>query len=366
MRDLLVRYLLGELDSDQRRQLENELQNSPELRNELDYLRACYVSAQADQPTSDELPSGLAERTVGRIESCDSDDDLVGDGTPTRQLAPCPAFDSLPGSAASWSMADLTVATGVFLAVSMLFLPALRQSRDASRRNDCANKQRQIGALLIQFSDQHHGYYPIVAANENAGIFSVRLVKEGLVSEDELSRLLVCRSSPVGEQVAAGQLVIRIPCLSELRRASPQQLAELERQMGGSFAYRIGYVVGNRYFNVRDSHCPYTPVLADAPSYQLPELTSVNHGGCGQNVLYQDQSVRYQKSCTLPERDDHLFLNDDGQPAAGRGRLDTVLGSSDTRPGIEPLGDETPDTPIDVPLPIKPLEKPLSIEPPSP
>jgi Protein of unknown function (DUF1559) len=337
MRDLLIRYLLGELDVAQRQQLENELQNSPELRQELDYLRACYASAQSDEPVADDLPSGLAERTVTRVEDCNSDEDVLALGRPTdRPLAYCPGFDSVPGSAASWSMADLTVAAGVFLAVSMLFLPALRQSRDAARRNDCANKMRQIGTLLIQFSDQHNGYYPMVATNENAGIFAVRLVDQGFVSADVLSRLLVCRSSPLGERVANGQVAIHIPVPSELRQATPEQLAVLQELMGGSYAYRIGYMQGENYFNVRDSRCPRTPVLADAPYFRRSDVVCVSHGGCGQNVLYQDQSVRYTCSYTLPDRNnDHLFLNTKGHAAAGCGPLDMVLGPSDIKPGAD-------------------------------
>ena len=76
-------------------------------------------------------------------------------------------------------------------------------------------------------------------------------------------------------------------------------------------------------------------MFADAPSDQLTNLQSANHGGGGQNVLFQDGSVRYQKTCTLADlNNDHLFLNTDGKQEAGRGRDDTVLGRSEATPGL--------------------------------
>ena len=216
------------------------------------------------------------------------------------------------------------------------FFAGAAQSRDAARRNDCANNMRQMGGLLVCYSDQHRHFFPFVAANENAGIYTVRLVDADTIGADELARLLVCRSSPLADQIAAGRVVVRIPTMERLRRATAGELASLRDSMGGSYAYRIGYIDGNVYVGIRDDRSPNSPILADAPSFELAGLKTINHGGCGQNVLYQDQSVRYQQSCTLPGLNDHLFLNAAGQPAAGRGPFDVVLGSSPTTPGVVP------------------------------
>jgi hypothetical protein len=334
MRDLLVRYLLGELDVDERRWLEERLSDSPELRRELAYLRECLPEAGDTCKPAAEPPSGLAERTVERISDWDSEPD-------GRRLEtiPCGASafsgEVFSGSATPyWSFVDLTVAGGVLLAVSMLFLPALRQSRDASRRMICANNLHQMHGMLAVYSDRHGRHFPIVHQDDNAGIFAVLLVDSGIVSADDLNRLLVCPSSPLAERVAAGVVVIRIPTMAVFRAASGEQLAEFRRWMGGSYAYRIGYRERGHYCNLRDSRCPRTPLMADEPCYLRVDLKSMNHGGCGQNVLYQDGSVRYLKSCKLPNRDDHLFLNAEGEPAAGCGPLDTVLGRSDATPGV--------------------------------
>mgnify|MGYP001457212041 CR=1 FL=1 len=330
MRDLLIRYLLGELDGPERTQLEAQLDTSPELRRELAYLQAC-LPAEPKPPAADEPPPDLASRTLERI-TCGGCDPADED-----HLALVAAVDP-PASSARWSMADLTAAAGMFLAVSMLFLPAVRQSRDATRRVECANNLRQLGTLLIQYSDDHGGFFPVVGREQNAGIFAVHLVHESYVSPQELQQLLVCRSSDLGERVATGQDTVRLPCRKSLNSACAKQLAEMRRTMSGSYAYRIGYVDGDRYFAIRNERSPHAPLLADSPSYLMANLQSANHGGCGQNVLRQDGSGPYLKASVVlgPTGEDQIFLNHNEDPEAGHGKFDAVLVRSDATPGLVP------------------------------
>ena len=333
MRDLLVRYLLGELNADDEQQLEAELRNSPELRRELAYLRACLPRGDGDERAgatlaSGDAPSGLAERTLGRI----CGDTPCDDPSPSAE-AVAAAYEP-PANTPSWSLADLTVAGGVFLAISMLFLPALRQSRDAARRTGCADNLRQLGTMLVSYSDQHGRFFPMVTRNENAGIFAVYLLEDEYAGADELSRLLVCRSSPLAEDISAKRVFIRVPTMCELAAASKAERCMWRQLMGGSYAYQLGFVEGDRHCAIRNEGSCRKAVLADGPSEQLNNLRSANHGGCGQNVLYQDGSVRYQKTPTQPDvQRDELYLNDDGQEAAGLDRFDIVLGRSEATPG---------------------------------
>jgi hypothetical protein len=336
MRDLLVRYLLGELDSDRRQLLEEQLQNSPELRRELEYLRSCLPAGE--EPRLSGPPLGLAERTVDRISDIAAgapleDDHATERARAERALVASYAVEPSLGLP-NWSLADLTVAGGVFLAVSMLFLPALRQSRDMARRNDCANNLRQLGGILEQYSKDHLGYFPVVAPRENAGIFAVHLVSEGYVNADDLARLLVCRSSPLASRIASGQTVLLIPTQAQLANMSSAQLTELCRVAGGSYAYAIGYYQDGKYHGIRNDRSPYVPLMADAPNNRLADMQSPNHRGCGQNVLASDGSVRYQRTCTRPEHDDNIFLNADGKAAAAHDESDFVLVSSDATPGV--------------------------------
>lgn len=335
MRDLLIRYLLGELNDAEQRQLEERLQQSPELRRELDYLRACFSEGnETGSPAAAEPPRGLAERTTEQA--------LSGE-TPALSSASHSSVEP-PVAPASWSLADISVAAGVFLAVSMLVLPALRGSRDASRQLSCANNQRQLGYYFIRYGMDHDGYFPPVRSRDNAGIFAARLVDEGYVTADELRRLLVCRASKQGDDVAAGHLIIRIPSVDALKAASPKEIERLVRLMAFSYAYRIGYVDRNRYYCYRNQRTSCQPILADAPSFDARGPRIVNHNGCGNNVLFADGRVRFQRIMFIAGLDDSLFLNTLNEAAAGQGEDDIVLGVPMATPRAE-----VPEAPIETP-----------------
>jgi hypothetical protein len=331
MRDLLVRYLLGELTPQQTEQLEAELRDSPELQRELAYLQACMSGGGSEDDGCDEdldrPASSLCERTLGNISgewpaAC-------------RQHSPAEisaAYDE-PSCAPSWSLADITVAGGVFLAISMLFLPALRQSRDAARRTDCAENMHQLGVMLISYAGNHCDFFPVCARNENAGMFAVHLVEDEYARQEELAELLVCRSSQLADAIDKKQLAVYVPTMCELGSSNCRKRCGWKKTMGGSYAYQFGYMDGERYCAVRNENSCRKAILADGPSDELEHHLSANHGGCGQNTLFQDGHVEFVTSCTLPEeQQDWIFLNHAGQEAAGLNRFDTVLGRSEATP----------------------------------
>src|SRR5262245_41238967 len=67
MRELLVRYLLGELDGDEQSQLEKQLRDSPELQRELAYLQKCFAETNDVDIPVGEPPRGLAKRTAKAV-----------------------------------------------------------------------------------------------------------------------------------------------------------------------------------------------------------------------------------------------------------------------------------------------------------
>ena len=331
MRELLIRYLLGELDAGEHEELERQLAANPALRRELAHLRSCFAAAcEAEEPFG-ATPRGLAERTTERVASgCEETADWLSD----RSAGPAAASDP-PVGVLGWSLADLTVAGGVVLAVSMLLFPALGDSRNATRRTVCQNNQRQMWLVLANYAEDHGGFYPRIGPSENAGSFVVELVDKGYIRAEDLALLLVCPGAPLADAIRSGQLVMRIPTPASLRSMSPAQLAVARRNMSPFYAYRFPYRVGREYHYVRDQRLPLSPIFSDTSGTKQAGFMSPNHGGTIVQVTSQDGSVKLLRSCMVPGFNDDLYLNAVGLVAAGLGRQDTVLGRSEATPAVD-------------------------------
>lgn len=359
MRERLVSYLLGELDATEARELEAQVEADPQLSKQLEHLRGCLMLAQ-EEAAPDEPPSGLADRTADSVhdlvlglESA-QDNPAVGSvgarlkgvgskGVGSKESGgkdvgaggvETAAVES-PGRCSSFTLVDGVVAAGVVVALGMMLLPALQESRVAARRQACQNNLYQLGQAALAYGDRHAGLMPHVQAGENAGIYAVRLGDGGLVDRKRLAQLVVCKSSELAERIARGAAVVRVPTADELKRATPVESAELRRWMGGSYAYRLGYLDGPLYLPIKSGGNSRSPLMSDAPNPQAAgRWQSLNHGGCGQNVLFKDGSVSYRVNCLLPDSDDNFFVNAHGEAAAGRGWNDAVMVRSEVTPGV--------------------------------
>jgi hypothetical protein len=330
MRDLLIRYLLGELDEEAQLRLEERLRQSPELARELEYLRACFSAAsESGSGPAGEPPRDLARRTTAQVNGLGDEpiDDVAA-------LLPARASVDPPSGSISWSLADLSVAAGVFLAVSMLLLPALRGSRDMARREGCANNQRELGYLFARYAAEHGGEFPTVGPNDRAGIFAAHLVDQEYIEAEELLQLLVCRDSKQGDARAAGTLYMIIPTVAQLRSAQGARLKRLVEQMVYSYGYRLGYVENNKYHCLKKRRPACDPLLADAPMIVDGESRSANHDGDGSNVLHADGNVKWIRGISIAG-DPDLYRNHDKKQAAGRGRNDVVVGASNATPSVQ-------------------------------
>jgi prepilin-type processing-associated H-X9-DG protein len=295
------------------------------LRRELSQLRPLFGSStRAGEP--DEPPRGLAERTSVWVAESDSYDVL-----PKRDAAIAQAADP-PAGVLGWSLADLTVAGGVMLAVSMLLFPAIRESRDEARRVACQNNQWQIYRVVASFQEDHAGYVPFVQPNDIAGIFTVQLVELRYISREDLAPLLVCPDAPVADAIRARQFVVNIPTLEALSRMSAEERAEAGAKMSPTYAYGFGYRNDQQYFYIR-GRGPI-PFLGDEPGEAKDDYMSPNHGGSIVQYAMLDGSVKTRTSTKVQGDKDHLYENALRERAAGLGRLDTVLGLSEATPAV--------------------------------
>lgn len=330
MKDQLLAYLLDDLSLAQRQRIEQQLETDPVWRDELERLRSCLANSSSEGHESNAPPcvcppDDLVDRTCSLVRQAIDQNRVVPSQIVATPVSLTESCDSM-SSTRRWPWADITIGAAVLLVVAALVFPALRESREAARRVTCQDNLRTLGTALAQYADQHGRELPHINQGENVGIFVVRLAEQGVLTRQQLVKVLVCPSTPLAEQVFQGYVVLEVPTQEQLDHASADQLRRLRENMSGNFAYRIGYVGSHgNYHHVKFVGSHDAPMLADTPSFEVAGFQSANHGGCGQNVLFQDLSVRYCKQCVTAEGHDHLFLNNNEQHQAGRSISDIVL-----------------------------------------
>lgn len=324
MRDNLIGYLLDALEPSEQEMVEARLASDPGLRRDLEMLSRSLAPLAVDKAHF-EPPVGLGHRTC----------QFVSAQTQATPASPVVSVSS------RWSLADLAMAAGIFLAATLLFWPAMNQSRFAARLAGCQNNLQQLGMALSTYSTQFPGQFPVapVSSNQNrAGMYAVILREQGFLPK---THVLICPASALADRVDD----FRVPTSKELSQAQAERLAALRRQMGGSYGYSLGFIVNGRYHPPRDLRRATRALMADAPSPTTPYHHSLNHGGCGQNVLFEDLHVQFLTTCKAKGCNDHIFVNDEGLVRAGLHEGDSVIGASDDRPLDAPMAVEELDLP---------------------
>jgi hypothetical protein len=312
MRDQLLGYLLDALEPQEHEQVEAQLKIDPNLQRELDLLSRGLRPLACDKATFDP-PPGLAARTCQFVAGYDTKVVL-----PLREPA---------ASTSRWSFADMVVAAGIFLAASLLFLPAMNQSRFAARVTQCQDHLRQIGVGLHSYSDANNKFFPDVEPDGPLGavaVVAVRLHDQGFLQGPQI---LICPASTLADQPH----LFRLPSPEQLQAAAGAELRRLHQQMRGSYGFYLGHVANGQYQTPRNAHRPRFALVADAPS-STPPYHSLNHGGCGQNVLFEDMHVSYLTTCKARGCTDNFFVNDEGSVDVGLHPNDAVIVGGDARP----------------------------------
>lgn len=296
MRERLIRYLLGELDPAETEQIETLIAADLEIRAELERLRACM-----DEPELIEPPGDLAGRTCDVIWAQFREEELA----PSRQ----------------WRWQDTLVAAGICLAAALLIFPAINHSRGVARVTWCSYNLQQLSLALTSYSDNFGGYFPAIPQEgklATASVYAPILVENGYLPDPDV---LVCPGNAICRDEPFAP-----PTLAQLVRAEGQEYEQLKRNMAGSYGYTLGYYDGQRYRDTRNLRRVTFALVADSPSLHLTGFQSANHGGTGQNVLFEAGNVSF---CTTPHLDqtaDGIFTNARGYVTAGTGRDDSVIG----------------------------------------
>ena len=93
---------------------------------------------------------------------------------------------------------DLVMAIGIWLAASLLVLPAIHSSRFSAQLAACQDNLRKVSFALNNYSQRHQGFFPLVPPEGRlavAGIYAPTLLRGGFLTE---SQTVVCPGSALG------------------------------------------------------------------------------------------------------------------------------------------------------------------------
>ncbi len=322
----LLGYVLGALEPREHEQLEHELAKDPELARQVEALTARLQPLECCRET-DYPPPGLASRTCAAV-FAHAEEFTV---TPARRGVAAAMNAEYSDASSRWSLSDLVVAAGIFLAAGMLFFPAIANSRYQAQVAQCQNNLRLVGEASQRGQVSHPGLDLVNVANMPgnravAGIQPVMLKQQGLLPRDNV---VLCPGDPLAQQRDDWFL----PTLEQIDAASGAELKALQNQAAGSMAFSLGYRTGEEPVTPNSE---YLALASDAPSGALPNLVSSHHDGKGQNVLFASGRTAYICGCGDQDCGDSLFWNRELKIEAGVDARDIVLARGGTRPYASP------------------------------
>ena len=330
-REHLLGYLLDALEPSEQEAVERDLESQPELRRQLAALEASLhplgFPDREDGFDLDGPPRNLAERALDFVD--DTRRELEIRESPGK-LSPA-ATGELAAEVRRVSWADFVVAASVLLAAGALLFPAIASSRQSAQVTMCQNNLRQVGQSLEEFSNRAPDHcIPAVPLRGNravAGIYSALLKDAALLPYEEI---LVCPASDLANRTTAQQ-PFSVPSLAHIDQAVGETLHVIQRSLGGSYGYNLGFVENGKHRAPQMQGRTQYAVMSDAPSHFDSARYSKNHSGRGQNMLYADNHVRFVVDLANDLLDDP-YRNRSGIIAAGEDADDIVLGNSIARP----------------------------------
>ena len=216
----LVGFVLGALEPAEHSRIAAKISGSPELQEAVDRLYASLPKTQ-EAWQSVRPPSGLARRACEKVVDFDRTRELFAQS----DLAPQPASKSPTYANSGWSWRDIVVLAGTCLAVALILLPSILNSRYQARIAMCQNNLRQVSTALQHYSQSNAGFLPSAEPGSRLGVAGAYgpILKDAELIQD---RLLLCPSSPLS------QSDFSIPTSLEITRSDGAKLSHLQRKMG--------------------------------------------------------------------------------------------------------------------------------------
>ena len=385
--DDLLGYLLGALDAQEQRDLQQKIDNDPALEESLLDLkaaigplecmdtkgyrpglarRACEAVANWDTKSATSRLAFLDQNEIDWEEGCElqpnqtpalapaiepseHNTNTVAEVAPrenpiaedsacvpgsvnttsvdTAEADTEPRLNTLAGGefkVSSWSMRDMLVGVAALAVLAGLLFPALNYSRKQGRLTACQNNLRQIGIAFMDYSSIHEGEFPSIPRQGNLAV-------SGCYAPILKSAGLVTDDSVFTCAGVTDTLPVVIPSVEQVEAAETEtQRSHYRKTMGGHFGYSMGFQDGDRYQAPR-AGIANVVLLADQPSNRS-DRQSRNHGGNGQNCLFGDGRVTFVSGPAYGE--DLVYENDRGIVGPGTHALDSVIGPSHLSPTL--------------------------------
>ena len=332
----LLGYVLGALDAEQQSQVQQLIESNPQLEEQLGEIKSSISPLEhLGSPVSKR--AGLARRTIEAM-AVVQNAEQANYGEPSEQKIQAPSNNTntvtpedavLPklGEAqtpisfkgAGFSFTDAMVAVAACVVLAALIFPAITYSRDQVKLQMCQSNLQTMGVAFQTFSNMNEGCFPKIPLEGNmatTGGFAPMLKEANLIADSDLVCAGVSRD---------GALVI--PTVAQINSCSDSQLLErYRRQMSGDYGYSLGYMENDNHVGPRNLGRSHRIILADSPSANMQGRRSANHGGKGQNCLFEDGHWEFVKGHAIG--DDAIYENEYGVVAPGVDSADNVIGAS--------------------------------------
>lgn len=338
----LLGYVLGALDAQEHRDVQQLIDQNPEIEEQLLELKSAMLPLDCLDTAGPRV--GLARRTcefvanqsnVNQIAPNDFDSTLkscvdaaVGNTEPAtdaeQPAARLRRADRL-FHPTSWSIPDVLVGIALLAIVAGILFPAISMTRYNSRLIACQDNLVQLGAALMSFSSVNEGKFVSMPSYGNLatiGCFGPILKDAGFLKDDSL---LACPG------VTDDALPVHIPSCDQVNCASCEvEINHYRRTMAGHYGYTMGYCENDRYCPPRNMGRTNVVLVADQPSLGQAGRQSMNHAGYGQNCLFEDGRVEFVRGHTYGR--DAIFENDYGIVGPGTNAFDNVIAASHLSP----------------------------------
>ena len=357
----LLGYVLGALDAQEQSAVQDYIDQHPAIEEELLQIKNSLLPLECISDPSGP-PIGLARRTCEFVSQIDRyqpeghyqrdtnedkdsshqetvdhsgdmkpapEQDLRSDSTqatlPVSELSASSDQRNQSKFLRSWAHTDFLALTAALLILAGILFPSIQYVRNNSQIVACKGNLRSLGMAFLEFSTLNpDGKFVEIPNDKNlgvSGIYAPVLKNAGLIIDEDIR----C-------QGVSSESITTIPSLEQIANATGEQLRFLHKTMGGSYGYSLGYAEENQYQARKNQGRAHILLLADLPSSDLEGRRSSNHGGTGQNCLFEDGHVDFVRGHAIGH--DPIFENDLGLIGTGLHDGDNVIAPSHIPPVI--------------------------------